>query len=98
MYVTYTVSIAQQDELKKVKKKLKKTQILLDSFQPFIIVVFIECDPKVKKEMKEQENLMAKQEILERKVQKKIIKKIYVCISFINKDLAVWTKKNLKKV
>jgi len=47
--------------------------------------------------MKEKENLMAKQEILERKVQKKIIKKINVCISFIIKDLAVWTKKNIKK-
>jgi len=53
---------------------------------------------KSEKEMKEKENLMAKQEILERKVQKKIIKKSFVCISFINKDLAVWTKKNIKKV
>ena len=52
---------------------------------------------KSEKEMKEKENLMAKQEILERKVQKKIIKKSIVCISFIIKDLAVWTKKNIKK-
>jgi len=72
-------------------------KILLDRFKPFIIVVFIECDPKVKKEMKERKNLMAKQEILERKVQKKIIKKSFVCISLKNKDLAVWTKKNIKK-
>ena len=56
MSVTSTVSIAQQDELKKVRKKPKKTQILLDSLKPFIIVVFIECDPKVKKEMKERKN------------------------------------------
>ena len=47
--------------------------------------------------MKERKNLMAKQEILERKVQKKIIKKSFVCISLKNKDLAVWTKKNIKK-
>ena len=56
MSVTSTVSKAQKDELKKVKKKPKKTQILLDRFKPFIIVVFIECDPKVKKEMKERKN------------------------------------------
>ena len=56
MSVTSSVSKAQQDELKKVKKKPKKTQILLDKVQPFIIVVFIECDPKVKKEMKERKN------------------------------------------
>jgi hypothetical protein len=48
--------------------------------------------------MKERKNLVAKQEILERIFQKKIIKKINVCISFIIKDLAVWTKKNIKKV
>jgi len=40
---------------------------------------------------------VARPEILERKVQKKIIKKSFVWISFINKDLPVWTKKNIKK-
>ena len=49
MSVTSTVSKAQQDELKKVKKKPKKTQILLDRVKPFYIVVFIECRAKVKK-------------------------------------------------
>ena len=48
--------------------------------------------------MKEKENPTARPKIQERKFQKKIIKKINVCISFINKDLAVWTKKNIKKV
>lgn len=50
--------------------------------------------------MKKKENLMAKQEILERKFQKNILKKVkknFVCNSFINKDLPVWTKKNIKK-